>query len=330
MESRVAPDTAEWPVWSTLARVVVTDPAALREAHALVTAHLAAVDAAASRFRPDSEINRLPLAAGRPQPVSPLLAELIEAALGAARQTDGDVDPTHGNAIADLGYDRDIDALRGTAGAVPSRGVRVIVRAVPGWRQVRLEGRMLSLPPEVALDLGATAKAMTADRCAALVAERLGIGVLVSLGGDIATAGPGPQGGWQVRVSDGEGEPSCTIGLPAGAAIATSSTLRRRWRLGERTVHHILDPATGQPAEPVWRTVTVAAATCLAANTLTTAAMVRGRYALSWLRSTGVPARLVAADGDVITFGGWPVTEQPAAPRPVPPSPRSTGQEVAR
>src|SRR5262249_8221007 len=151
-------------VWSTFARVVVTDPAALREAHALVTAHLAAVDAVASRFRPDSEINRLPLAAGRPQPVSPLLAELIQAALSAAEQTDGDVDPTMGNAIADLGYDRDIGALRGIdalrdpAGATASDGVRVIVRAVPGWRQVRLDGRTLTLPQETALDLGATAK----------------------------------------------------------------------------------------------------------------------------------------------------------------------------
>lgn len=321
-------DTAEWEVWSTTARIVVTEPAALAAARAVVEQVLAEVDLAASRFRPDSEISRLAAADGRPQQVSPLLAELVGAALTAARETDGDVDPTLADSLVANGYDRDIDQLARVSPAAPSpaavpsatavtvpaatparRGgvlVSVVRRPRPDWRQVRLDGTTLTLPAGVGLDLGATAKAFAADRAARLVARTCGTGVLVSLGGDIATAGPGPEGGWRIRVQDGDDEPGCTIALPAGSALATSSTIRRRWVHHGRLVHHVLDPRTGFPADPVWRTVTVAAPTCLQANTLTTAALVRGLPARSWLRGLGAPARLVARDGELVTLGGWP------------------------
>jgi thiamine biosynthesis lipoprotein len=90
------------------------------------------------------------------------------------------------------------------------------------------------------------------------------------------------------------------------SAMATSSTLHRRWRRGEQVLHHIVDPLTGWPAAPVWRTATVAAETCLYANTLSTAALVRGLRAPDLLYFTGVDARLVAANGTVRVFGGWP------------------------
>jgi thiamine biosynthesis lipoprotein len=295
-------DTAEWRVWSTTARLVVTRPDRLRAARQLVELRLAEVDAVASRFRADSEVNRVNGGDGTPQMVSPLLAELIEIALDAARRTDGDVDPTIGEDLHAIGYDRDIEEVR----AGPQGAPRVTWRRRPSWRRVRLEGRTLSLPAGTILDLGATAKAHTADLCAQQVAEELDVGVLVSLGGDIATAGDGPDGGWKIRVQDGPSEPGCTVTLAPGHAIATSSTLQRRWRLGARGVHHVIDPSTGRPAEPVWRTVTAAARGCVQANTLTTAALVRGAPARSWLDGLGVPARLVSAGGDVVTVGGWP------------------------
>jgi thiamine biosynthesis lipoprotein len=169
-----------------------------------------------------------------------------------------------------------------------------------------LQGTTVTLPVGVVLDLGATAKAFAADRCARLVAEQTGAGILVSLGGDIATAGPGPSAGWQIRVSDGEDQPETAIGLPSGSAVATSSTIRRTWTHQGRGAHHILDPRTGLPAEPVWRTVTVAAPTCVTANTLSTAAVVRGKAATRWLDAAGVSARFVSASGRVLTVGGWP------------------------
>jgi FAD:protein FMN transferase len=291
--------TAQWPIWGTTARLVVIDPEQLPAARRLVVDRLAAVDLACSRFRSDSEVRRVQRAAGRPVRVSPLLAELVTASLQAAERTGGDVDPTLGGAMQRLGYDRDFSFVLD--------GGRLTVREeAPGWQRVRLVGRDLTVPPGTLLDLGATAKAATADHCARLVAERCHTGVLVSLGGDIATAGPAPEGGWRVLVEDQPGEPRATVRLPAGAALATSSTISRQWRANGRMLHHILDPHTCRPAPPDWRTVTVAAYRCVDANTLSTAAIVRGRIALDWLRDLGVPARLVTADRDVLTIGGWP------------------------
>ena len=220
-----------------------------------------------------------------------------------------------------LGYDRDYadlssapavhspaPAVHSPAPAVHSSAPAVASLSVtaPGWRGVRLHGYELTVPAGTVLDLGATAKAWTADRCAALISARLGVGVLVGIGGDIATAGPAPDGDWQILVSDGPDHPAATVGLPAGAALATSSTISRTWQAGERRLHHILDPRTLAPARTVWRTVSVAAHTCLRADTLSTAAVVRGLAAVAWLRSLGAPARLVTAAGQVRLVGDWP------------------------
>jgi thiamine biosynthesis lipoprotein ApbE len=301
---------ASWRALGMQVRVVVTDARCLAEARAVLEGDCAEIDVTCSRFRADSEIRSL--RGGRPQQVSTLLAEAIAVALRAAELTDGDVDPTVGAAMTAIGYDRDF-------GDIPRTGpaAQITVAEVPGWRQVRLEGRMLTMPEGLSLDLGATAKAWAADRSAARIARHLGCGVLVSLGGDIAVAGPAPDAGWRIRVQDVTGEPGDPpVGPYALVAIrdgglATSSTRARRWQRGGDVLHHILDPRTGLPAEPVWRTVSVAAGTCADANAASTAAVIRGRRALAWLAGLGLPARLVDATGVVLTLAGWP--EDPAA-----------------
>jgi len=80
----------------------------------------------------------------------------------------------------------------------------------------------------------------------------------------------------------------------------------RRWRAGSAEMHHIVDPATGVPAVEYWQTVTVAAATCVDANAVATAAIIKGRSALSWLEDLGLSARLVRVDGSVTVSGAWP------------------------
>jgi thiamine biosynthesis lipoprotein len=295
----VREDTAQWAVWGTVARIVVTDPAVLDAAAAIARAELDAVDQACSRFREDSELRFACRSGGRPVTVSPLLADLVAAALQAARETDGAVDPTVGAALCGLGYDRDFAAITGRTVAPAVR-----VFPVPDYRAVRLRDRELTVPDGVLLDLGATAKAAAADRIAALITLRLGVGALVALGGDIATAGPAADGGWQVLVQDRPADPSGTVRLPAGAALATSSTAGRTWGRRGELLHHIVDPRTGRPAPNIWRTVSVAADSCLRANTLSTAAIVRGQGAYDLLRTT--PSRLVTPSLDVLRLGGWP------------------------
>ncbi len=178
-------EAASWRALGTQVRIVVAEGRQLDDARRMLEADLAELDAACSRFRPDSELSSLPRD-GRPATISPLLAEAIGAALRAAALTEGDVDPTVGGALAALGYDRDF-------AQVPPEGPvleqRAFAAMIPGWRSVRLDGHVLTLAPEASIDLGATAKAWAADRCAARIAGSLGQGVLVSLGGDIAVAG---------------------------------------------------------------------------------------------------------------------------------------------
>jgi thiamine biosynthesis lipoprotein len=305
----VGPGVAQWSVWSTTARIVTTDPHATAAARELVEERLGAVDRAASRFRADSEVRRLEAARGRPTQVSPLLADLVEVALDAAATTGGDVDPTLGTQLTALGYDRDIALVKERPAPVPL----VTVRRRARWRDVVLQrtadgGGVLVVPDGVLLDLGATAKAWAADRCATDVAQALGCGVLVSLGGDLRVAGPDPVEGWTVLVQDGPDQPASTVSLRAARAVATSSTLTRTWRRGGRELHHVIDPLTTLPVEPVWRTVSVAARTCVQANTLTTSALVRREAAPEILRERSVPARLVARDGSVRTTNGWPAS----------------------
>jgi thiamine biosynthesis lipoprotein ApbE len=302
--------SASWRALGTLVQLVVTDPSALPEARQVLESDLAEVDAACSRFRPDAEIRALK---GGRHAISPLLAEAIEVALRAARLTDGDVDPTVGAAMSAVGYDRDFEHI------IPNGPpLSLTVRTVPGWREVHLDGGSLTMPAGVQLDLGATAKAWAADRSAARIAASTGSGVLVSLGGDIAVAGPAPDGGWRIRVQDVTGAPADP---PAGpyaqiairdGGLATSSTAARRWQRGGDVLHHILDPRTGLPAEPVWRTVSVTAGSCADANAASTAAVIRGRRALGWLAQLGLPARLVDATGVVFTVAGWPDNSEAA------------------
>jgi FAD:protein FMN transferase len=337
---------AERAALGTSARVAAWPAHQLPRVLAVVDAELALLDQQASRFRPDSEISAACRGAGGAQGggsriVSEGLAEAIAVALAAARWTGGLVDPTVGNALCSLGYDRDFAAIH-SDGVMPRRPAHV-----PGWQSVRLDGRRLRMAARTRLDLGATAKGLGADRAAREAAAAVPAGgVLVSLGGDIAVAGEAPIGGWPVLVADEPepvGQPPAPGGRPAQfppqsrgqvvrlatGALATSSIVCRQWRRGGRTLHHIVDPRTGLPARGPWRTASVAAANCAEANAASTAAIIAGNQAPAWLAAQGLPARLVACDGSVRLIGGWPATDEglleppetcrmPPGPGPVP------------
>jgi len=303
---------AGWEALGTSVVLLVDDPEALATARAIVERELRAIDRACSRFRPDSDLQRVNAGAGRFVGVDPLLIEAVEVALRAAVLTDGDVDPTVGNALILAGYDRDWTLLERPSGDTPRPAITA--RVTPGWRAIELdrERSAIRVPTGVRLDLGATAKAWVADRAAAAVHAATGAGSLISLGGDIATAGAAPHEGWRIYVTDDHrhvpGEQGQTISIRSGG-IATSSTTARRWHHEGRTQHHIIDPATGAPVAPRWRTVSVAAERCLDANIASTAALIRAGTAPAWLGRMGLPARLVGNDGAVRLVGDWPAEE---------------------
>ncbi len=290
----------------TTATVVVTVPERADEAMALLGADLAALDAACSRFRDDSELRRVERHAPGPVPVSPLLFEALETAIATAVRTAGIVDPTVGSALAGLGYDRDFAAIAsGPDLTWPAP------RPAPGWWRLELDPsvRTVSIPAGVHVDLGSSGKAFAADRSAVSIAHTLDCGVLVNLGGDVAVAGPPPPGGWGVGIAQVCTAPPSgideVVALHSGG-LATSGTTARTWRRGGRTVHHIVDPWTGEVAPTTWSLVSAIAPTCVEANAWSTAAVVWGDDAPGNLACHGVPARLVAADGTVVRVGAWP------------------------
>ncbi|HWC23754.1 MAG TPA: FAD:protein FMN transferase [Flexivirga sp.] len=292
---------AQFSAIGTSCRILVTSRFTATRAGEIALHDVERLDDVASRFRSDSEIRRL-ANNGLPQRVSPLLGDVVEAALRAAVLTDGLVDPTIGAAMEAFGYDDDLDVVR-------ARGDRPVSGppARSTWRSIRYDAalHLLAVPPGGVLDFGASAKALLADRIAASIHDETGSGVLVDLGGDIATAGAPPAGGWRIGVEGPSGKVVQTV-LGSGQAFATSSTALRTWTSAGVQRHHIIDPRTGSPAEVVWRQVTVAGRTALEANSASTAAVVLGSAAPSWLAARGLPALLIGADGSRRHTPGWP------------------------
>jgi thiamine biosynthesis lipoprotein len=289
----------------TTATVVVQDPADADRACELLADEIRRIDETCSRFRPDSELQMLHDRAGQAVEVSPLLFEALSTACDVARRTRGAVDPTVGNAIAALGYDRDFEEIA-EAPRPPAA-----LQPVAGYSHVQLcpSQRTVRIPHGVRLDLGSTAKALAADRAAARIAGHLGVGVLVSIGGDVAVAGSPPPDDWAIGIAVESATPAAEVdqivAIRSGG-LASSSTVVRRWTSGGREVHHIIDPRTGDCAEPYWALVSAVGVSCVAANAATTAAMVWGQRALDYLPSFGQAMRLVRHDGHVVNLNGWP------------------------
>jgi thiamine biosynthesis lipoprotein len=306
-------DHAAWRALGTSVHLLTDglDPILARGA---VERVLDAVDGAYSRFRPDSELRIVQTRPGRETRISPLLADAIGTALRVARLTDGAVDPTVGRAMRAIGYDADFATI-GT-GPTGRRSLDVVLVPVPGWQAIQLDerARTVRIPGTVELDLGSTGKALASDLAAvAALGGRPTGGVLVSLGGDIATAGQPPANGWRILMAEDADTPPDAEGDVVrldGGALATSSTTVRRWRAADGAVrHHLIDPATGAPVSSPWRTVSVVADRCVDANAVATATIVKGEAGLAWLEATGLPARLVAQGGRIVRVGRWSASE---------------------
>ena len=236
-----------------------------------------------SRFRVDSELNRVNELAGMAVLVSELFAHVVEVALAVAEETGGLVDPTLGGALEDAGYVVDFDEL------VPDPSP-----AGPGsrgaWRSVTCRGRLLSFPARVRLDLNGVVKALAVDAAMALLRH----GWFVSAGGDLAVCAP------------------LVVELPAGGAVelrqgalATSGSVKRRWLRGGSVQHHLIDPRTGRPAVSPWQQVTVCGSTCLAADVAAKAAFLVGEAGPAWLDARQLPGRFVDDDERVVVNESW-------------------------
>ncbi len=246
-----------------------------------------------SRFRPDSEVSALNRHGGAPLIVSVDTFRLVQHGIAAWELTGGRFDPTVGAAVVAHGYDRDLpELLRRTA---PVGDVEPAPGLAGTWLDPGLN--VVTLPSGVSFDPGGIGKGLAADLVAAALLDAGAAGALVNLGGDLRAAGQPPDAcGWTISLPDPlhpEGE-LARFALPGGA-VATTSRLRRRWRTTVGEAHHLIDPATGRPADTDTVAVTVIAAHAWRAEALTKALFIAGPDELA--RRPDIHAIVVTADG---------------------------------
>ena len=260
-----------------------------------------------SRFRPDSELSRLPEHPGVPVVVSDESYGLLERAVSGWESTGGRFDPTVLDAVAALGYDRSFELLAtpGPTGRAPG--------TVPGCAGIVLDPvvRAVTLPHGVRIDPGGIGKGYAGDLVAAEALDAGAAGVLVELGGDVRVAGEPPDGReWLIAVEDpfDPRRELTRLALLDGAVVTTSRTWRR-WERDGATVHHVIDPATGDMSDSDVMSATVVAGEGWWAEVLAKAAFVagteRGAGIVSDAGATGV---LVSTSGEVREidgFEGW-------------------------
>jgi len=253
-----------------------------------------------SRFRLDSELSRLNQLTGQPVTVSKVLWEVFMAAREAEKFTGGLVRPTVLDALIQAGYDRSFDLLPVALNAAP-----VTVLDLPalstsiGYDEPT---RTLFIPESVHLDFGGVAKGWAAQKAAFLL-MKFGP-VLVDAGGDIAISGPALDGQpWAIGIRD-PFHPDInfeTLRMEHGG-VATSGTDYHRWQQGGVWNHHLIDPATGLPAESDVLAATVIAPDALQAEAAAKAVVVAGsRSGLEWLEADPTLAGvLVLQSGETI------------------------------
>jgi FAD:protein FMN transferase len=250
-----------------------------------------ALEARLSRFRPDSELSLLNRA-GHAR-VSDDLYALTQLALDARDDTGGRFDPTIGGAIAAAGYDHSFDDMPTDVG--PTR------QPVRHTRGVAIDGASgtITLDEHVALDLGGIAKGYAAEMAAGILADAGPC--LVNAGGDIALRGTPKSGAWTVGVETPDGD--LTLALNDGA-VATSGRDRRNWRSEGRLQHHIIDPATDQPARSDVLRITVVAGNAVEAEAHATALFLVGSAdAVDEAEALGLTAIVVTDAGRTLVTG---------------------------
>ncbi len=261
------------------------------------------IDRTFSRFRSDSELERLHRDGGRTHSASPLFIELLSLALNAARSTGGLFDPTIRDALEAAGYDRSIELIE-SGGPGGEREYLPAGR----WQEIEFDERRgdVRIPDGVRLDFGGIGKGFAVDYTLRGLPP-VDCGVLISAGGDLAVAGPAPDGGWICDIeSTTQADADETVMLESGA-IATSGLGRRTWMRDGNALHHLIDPMSGKPAHSPWTFVTVIAGTCVAADVAAKTAFLKGVAGPDWIESIGIAGRFRALDGSITRTTRWPI-----------------------
>ena len=252
-----------------------------------------------SRFLDTSEVNALNRRAGEFVIVSSDTVTLIERAIDAWRLSGGAFDPTMLGAVIRSGYDRSFELL----GTTPSPRHSLLGG---GAEDITVKDGAVRVPAGTGFDPGGIGKGLAADMISSELMVAGADGVCINLGGDLRVAGVGPDGGtWTVGVEHPwAAEPVAMLGL-AGGAIATSTTLRRRWHIAGEERHHLIDPQTGRTSDSDVNLAAVVAAEAWVAEVLAKAVLLAGAsHPFDIIGGTGADALAVDDHGVVHSTAG--------------------------
>lgn len=257
-----------------------------------------------SRFRAVSEVRRLNAAGGAPVSVSPDTVHLVAMAVEAWRRSGGFVDCTLLEQVVAAGYDRTLADLPSDRAAAPRWDP--VLPALLGPLDIEIAATTVRLPAGLGLDPGGIGKGLAADLVVAELIAAGAEGACVNLGGDVRVQGVAPDGGaWTVSIDHpSRPEALALIGLTDGA-VATSTTLRRRWSVGGEERHHLIDPRTGAPSTSDIAFVSVVGGSAWEAEVLAKAVLLRGGpHPFDLVDGTGAHALVVDGDGRVAASSG--------------------------
>ena len=261
-----------------------------------------------SRFLEDSEISELNRRAGSFVTVSGPTVLLIERAVEAWRLTGGAFEPTVLGAMLRAGYDRSFELLGANVSARHSLlGI--------GVADIEIDGDRVCLPAGTGFDPGGIGKGLAADLVCAEMMAAGAEGICVNLGGDVRVCGVGPrEKGWTVAVEHPwSTQPMVLLGLADGA-VATSTTLRRRWQSDGQTRHHLIDPQTGEPSDTDLTLTSVIAAEAWVAEVLAKAVLLAGSaHPFDIIGGTGAQAMAVDSLGGISASPGFGEYHRPGA-----------------
>ena len=253
-----------------------------------------------SRFIADSEISILNRNAGQFVEVSDDTRLLVELAIEAWRISGGSFDPTVLGAMIRAGYDRSFAAL----GDAPAAGLSALLL---GCTDIEITEGGIRLPPGTGFDPGGIGKGLGADIVAEDAMTAGADGVCVNLGGDLRVRGHSPEGaGWTIDIEHPLARaPIARVGVSEGA-VATSTTLKRHWKVDGEPRHHLIDPATGTPSDSDLTLACVISAQAWAAEVLAKAVLLRGSaHPFDLLGGTGAQALVVDREGRISATDGF-------------------------
>lgn len=245
---------------------------------AQIAALLDGIENQMSHFRPDSDLRRFAgLPAGDWLAMPAAFSRVLRSALEIARLSDGAFDPTLAPQVDAWGFGA---GKRYTdTGFMPPKDC-AMAASKAAWQTLDIDAHdRLRQPGGIALNFAAIAKGFAVDAVSEFLSQSGHQNHLIEIGGELRGAGLKPDGQpwWVALELPGENCP-----LPAtrialhGLAVATSGDYRRAYHMGDRLIHHTIDPRSGMPSANRLSSVTVLHHECMQADAWATAMMVLG------------------------------------------------------